>query len=201
MRNLILFTLVVIMVAAMLSGCGSSGGPSPGASLTGRVVNGPTGDPLPGVRVALGDKSATTGADGKFTMSNVPLGSGIVTAQLTGFEVASMSVTIVSGTNTLSVDLPMAPVTGDPPSSVPRTVEGTIKLNDGSNGTGVTVTLLVGSDTYDETTTDSNGKYSFWAPAGTYTVRATKAGFTTSDQSVIISDLAKIETCDITISQ
>lgn len=199
MRNWFIIALVIAIAATFLAGCGGSG-PGSSSTLSGRVINGPTGEPLQGARVALGAVSATTGSDGNFVIRNVPSGSGVLTAQLTGFEVASVGVTITAGANTLDSDVLMAPITGDPPGSVPRTVDGTIKLDNGSNGTGVNVKILNGATQYDETTTDENGKYSFWVPSGTYTIRASKAGYTTVDQSVTVNDLSAVVTSNFTLT-
>lgn len=201
MKNRILIIAFLIVAAFVaLSGCGGGGGGGGSATLTGRVVNGATDVPLQGVRVALGSSNTTTASDGRFTLSGVPLGSGVLSAQLTGFEVTTVAVDIVVGQNTLS-DVQMAPVTGDPPAESPRTLQGTITLSDGSNPTGVTVTLLSGTTQFDQMTTGSDGKYFFWAPAGTYKVRAAKSGFTTVEQQVTISDLTKVVTLNLTLQQ
>jgi hypothetical protein len=197
MRNWILMALIAALFAVVIAGCG--GGTSGGASLTGRVVDGGSGSPIQGVRVALGTANANSAADGGFTLTGVALGSGILTAQMSGYEVASVPVTVTAGSNTLPVDVNMAPLTGDPPGESPRTIAGTIKLSNGSNASGVTVTLLSGASQYDHMTTGADGRYYFWAPAGTYTVRASKSGLPTKDQQVTVSDLTKVVTQDLTL--
>lgn len=189
---------VAVSLILVIAGCGGGGGGG-GTTLTGRVVNGATDAPLQGARVALGSASTTTAADGTFTLTGVLVGSGVLSVQLTGYEVATVSVTIVAGSNTLQEDVPMAPTTGNPPGDTPRTIQGTITLTGGSNPTGVTVTLLSGTTQIDQMTTAADGKYFFWAPVGTYKVRAAKTGFTTKEQQVTVTDLTKVVTVNITL--
>lgn len=111
MRNWI-YLFLVIFLLALTSGCG--GGGSKGATLNGTVVNGGTDAPIAGVRVALGSISATSKADGSFSLTGLPLGTKLLTAQLSGYEITTMSVTIVEGSNGPTRVL-MAPETGTPP--------------------------------------------------------------------------------------
>ncbi|MEN6372656.1 MAG: carboxypeptidase regulatory-like domain-containing protein [Armatimonadota bacterium] len=196
------FTIIAIVAAAavILAGCGGGGGGG-GNTLTGKVIDGSTSKALPGVRVALGGSNTTTGSDGSFRLTGLSTGSGTLTAQLTGYEIGSVSVTITSGSNTLSDPIKIALVSGNPPDVTPRTLQGTITLTGESNASGVTVTLLSGTTTYEQKTTSSDGKYYFWAPAGTYKLRAAKSGFITKEQSVTISDLTKVVTVNLTLAK
>ncbi|MEN6521239.1 MAG: carboxypeptidase regulatory-like domain-containing protein [Armatimonadota bacterium] len=200
MRKWFNIIAIIAVAAVILAGCGGGGGGG-GATLTGKVVDGSTDEALSGVRVALGGSSTTTGSDGKFTLTGLSTGSGTLTAQLDDYEISSVSVTITAGSNTLSDTVKMAPLSGDPPDVTPRTLEGTITLTGESNASGVTVTLLSGTTTYEQKTTSSDGKYYFWAPSGTYKVRAAKSGFVTKEQSVTISDLTKVVTVNITLAK
>lgn len=90
--------LLILCVFLALSGCGGGGGGGGGgnggggggttATVTGKVVDSVTGDPVPGaiVRITGTNLSTTTGADGKFTQPNVPLTA-------TGFTVSSPDAT------------------------------------------------------------------------------------------------------------
>lgn len=198
MKKWTIIIAIIATAAIILAGCGGGGGGG-GATLTGTVIDGATDNPLSGVRVALGGANTTTGANGTFTLTGISTGSGVLTAQLTGYEISSVSVTITSGSNTLSESVMMAPTSGSPPDVTPRTLQGTITLTDESNASGVTVTLLSGTTTYDQKTTSGDGKYYFWAPAGTYKLRAAKSGFVTKEQQVTISDLTKVITVNMTL--
>lgn len=198
MKNRISIFAIIIITAVILAGCGGGGG-GQGTSLTGKVVDGAKGNPLSGVRVALGAVSVNTKADGTFTLTGLSTGSAILTAQLTDYEITSVAVTLTTGSNTLPETVKMAPITGSPPDVTPRTLQGTITLTGASNASGVVVTLLSGTTTYDQKTTASDGKYNFWAPAGTYTLRAAKTGFVTKEQQVKISDLTKVVTVNVTL--
>lgn len=197
--KLITLTLAVVFSVFVLGGCG--GGGSRGATLSGVVVDGPTGVPLPGVRVALGTASTTTGSNGSFILTGLSVGSGVLTAQFNGYEISSMSVTIESGANSLEEPILMAPTTGEPPDVSPRTIEGTITLSGESNASGVTVSLLSGITLYEQVTTSSDGRYHFWASIGTYTVRAEKTGFVTKEQAVSVTDMTKVVTVNLTMEQ
>ena len=198
MRNWVAVVVIAVLEVAVVGGCGGGGGGG-GATLSGRVIDGGTGQPLQGVRVALGSSSTTTQADGRFTLSGLSPGSGVLTAQLAGYEITTVQVTIVAGANTLPEDVRMAPITGEPPNEPPRTIEGTITLTGESNASGVTVTLLAGTTQVDQMTTLADGKYYFWAAVGTYKVRAAKTGFVTQEQQVTVSDLTKIVTLNLTL--
>lgn len=199
MKNYILIAVAVIITIGVLSGCG--GGGSGGATLTGTVVDGTNDTPLQNVRVALGTANTTTAADGSFTLSGLATGTGIVTFQLDNYEITSLSVDIAAGANTLPDTVKMAPVSGQPPDTTPRTIQGTITLSDESNPSGVTVTLLSVTTQYDQMTTGADGNYHFWAPAGTYTIRASKTGFVTENQQVTVSDLTQVLTVNITLAK
>lgn len=199
MKSWLLIAFTAVLSVALVAGCG--GGGSGGASLSGRVIDGGTSVPLQGVRVALGTASTLTRADGTFTLSGLPLGSGLLTAQLTGYEITSVAVTIVAGANSLPDDVLMAPLTGDPPGEPPRTIEGTMTLTGESNASGVTVTLLLGGSQFDQMTTGADGKYFFWSPVGSYKVRAAMTGFVTQEQPVTVSDLTKVVTLNLTLER
>ena len=199
MRRYIFIIAAAMLVIGILSGCGGGGGG--GEKLTGTVVDGTNNAPLQGVRVAFGTANTTTAADGTFTLSGLSVGTGIVTFQLDNYEISSLNVNIIAGTNTLPETVKMAPFSGQPPDTTPRTIQGTITLSGESNPSGVTVTLFSGTTEYDQMTTGTDGKYHFWAPAGVYKVRASKTGFVTKEQQVTVSDLTKVLTANLTLAK
>lgn len=202
MKNWI-FAIIIAAIALGLTGCGGGPGPGPGSgnTLSGKVVDGQTGNPLKDVRVAIGSSNTLSRADGTFTLVALQPGSAVLSAQLTGYETSTTQVSVTAGAQTLQDNVRLVSVTGDPPTEHVRTVDGTITLSGESNGTGVTVTLLSGSTEIEHMTTGTDGKYWFWASAGTYTVRAAKTGFVTKTSSVTVTDLTKIVTSNITLNR
>lgn len=72
--------------------------PTTGA-ITGTVVSSAVGAAIPGATVStdVGGFTATTGADGSYTIADVTAGDYTVTASATGFDSSSQSVTVVAG--------------------------------------------------------------------------------------------------------
>ena len=66
----------------------------PAGSITGRVVDARTGEPLPGVLVLLvgASREEVTGADGTFTLTGVPAGSAAVSVSLVGYGLSRREV-------------------------------------------------------------------------------------------------------------
>ena len=110
-----------------------------------------TGDKaLSGVTVRAGDKTATTGADGRYTLDDVPAGSVGLTASLDGYNNATQTVTAKAGqtaTADLALTVKSSTVTlrfldgEEPVSQVPMTISGaatrTVTTNAQGNATAV----------------------------------------------------------------
>ena len=197
----LIYAIIIALSAALLAGCGGGGGNGGvgGNTLSGKVIDGVSGNPLTGVRVAIGTSSTTTRTDGTFTLTGLSLGSGVTSFQLAGYEIVTVNVDIVAGANPLPADVNMAPIAGDPPVDMPRTVDGTISLSVGSKVSGAVVTLLSGATQIDQMTTGADGLYFFWAPAGNYTVRVAKIGYTVVNTPVTISDIGAVVTLNISL--
>lgn len=91
-----------ISVAAC--GNGDPGGPTATATVSG-VVRAATGAAIAGASVSIGSATATTGADGRFELPNVPVGSATVITSAPRFDQRSVSVSLNAGTNALDVVL------------------------------------------------------------------------------------------------
>lgn len=88
-----------------------SSGPTTG-TITGVVTNS-SGTALSGATVSSGGISATTQANGTYSLANVPAGAQTVTASLTGYQTATQSVTLTAGgTSTTNFSLTQASSTG-----------------------------------------------------------------------------------------
>jgi TonB-linked SusC/RagA family outer membrane protein len=90
--------LAVALVLAVLAGAQPVQAQETG-SISGRILIEGTDTPAAGVRLTVEglDRSATTNADGRFTIANVPLGTYTVRAIRIGFRPADMSVTVTAG--------------------------------------------------------------------------------------------------------
>ncbi|MFB6097874.1 MAG: SusC/RagA family TonB-linked outer membrane protein, partial [Salinibacter sp.] len=68
-------------------------------TITGKVTDAKTGNPLPGVNVALMDinRGAATGGQGNYTIENIPVGTYTLRASFVGYNTFSTEVTIEAG--------------------------------------------------------------------------------------------------------
>ena len=110
-------TLPIALAASILvAACGGSdpGGPTatatppatPAATATvSGVVKAATGTVIEGASVKVGSASATTGADGRFELQNLPAGSATIVTSAPRFDERSESVTLASGANVHDVVL------------------------------------------------------------------------------------------------
>ncbi|WP_233149737.1 carboxypeptidase regulatory-like domain-containing protein, partial [Kineosporia sp. A_224] len=147
----------------------------PPATLTGRVTDAASGAGLPDAVVSSSSGSTvTTAADGSYTIAGAPSGPLTLTVTSIGYETRTLDVTLPPNTTvTQNVGLTASAtfVTG-----------GVTDRVTGNPLVGATVTL--GAST---TTTDAIGRYRFDVPAGTYTVSATAAGYTTASAQAIVT--------------
>ena len=100
-------TLTAALAASGIVGaCGRSdpGGPTATATVSG-VVTADTGGVVQGATVRVGSATATTGADGRFEVGNLPVGSATVVTTAPRFEERSESVSLSGGANTHDIVL------------------------------------------------------------------------------------------------
>src|SRR5688500_4444134 len=107
---------IVLATSILAAACGGSGpgDPAATASVSG-VVTAATGAVIEGASVEIGTATAITGADGRFELEDLPVGSATITASAPGFDPRSESVTLIAGTNAHDVVLtptPTAAVSG-----------------------------------------------------------------------------------------
>jgi iron complex outermembrane receptor protein len=77
-------------------------------TVRGRVTDGASQEPLPGVTVSIGSRGAITQADGRYLISGVPAGTDSLRARTVGYAPAVQAVTIAGG-DTVTVDLTLNP--------------------------------------------------------------------------------------------
>lgn len=76
-------------------------------TIRGRITDNATQEPIAGVLVSVGTRSARTATDGRYLISGVPAGSDIVHARLIGYVAAAQPVMVAAG-DTVAVDLALA---------------------------------------------------------------------------------------------
>ena len=94
------------LATSILFACGKStpGGPTATASVSG-VVRAATGAVIDGASVRIGSATGTTGADGRFELQNLPVGSATIITSAPRFDQRSESVSLNAGTNAHDVAL------------------------------------------------------------------------------------------------
>ena len=85
--------------------------PTPGTSLAGLVTDASSGAPIAGVAVSVQGQNATTGADGRYSISSLTAGSASATAQHQGHRNFTQTVTL-SGATTLNIAMTPAIAAG-----------------------------------------------------------------------------------------
>jgi len=159
-------------------------------SVTGRAVSSASGAGIAGARVTLGGRSATAGADGRFTISGVAYSStsqavflglqGVASA--TGYFSGFFAPPTGAVGGVVAVgDVSLVPTGGITPPPLPANLSVTVA----PSGAGSAVEVLSGAVVIRTGTADASGKAGFWLPVGTYTVRAAKAAQTGSSPVTI----------------
>ena len=77
-------------------------------TIHGRITDNTTQQPIAGVLVSVGTRSARTQPDGRYVISGVPAGSDLVRARLIGYVAASQPALVAAG-DSVAIDLALAP--------------------------------------------------------------------------------------------
>ena len=85
-------TLILVVPAAAQAQTGN---------VAGRVFDGSNMRPLEGVTVQIGERGALTGADGRFLVTNIPVGTVTVRATILGYATSESTVTVTAGQTTV----------------------------------------------------------------------------------------------------
>lgn len=95
-----------LVTSIFVAACGEvdPGGPSAAATVSG-VVKAATGAAIEGASVNIGSATATTGADGRFELRNLPAGSATITTSAPRFDSRSESIGLIEGANAHEVAL------------------------------------------------------------------------------------------------
>jgi len=149
--------------------------PQPG-TISGNVSDGVTGRSIGGATVADGALSATTDANGNYTLTNVTEATHNLTATAANYAAQSASVTVGPGSS-LSQSFNLAPLAG----TITGQVTDTMTAKPISSAV---VSYPAGGTTY-SATTDGNGMYTLSGVVeGTYSVTAGGTGYVSQTLAV-----------------
>jgi|GEM_PF-2301475 len=97
---------IALATSIVVAACGKSdpGGPTTTATVSG-VVRAASGVVIEGASVKIGSATGTTGADGRFELRNLPVGSATIITSAPRFDQRSESVSLNAGTNAHDVVL------------------------------------------------------------------------------------------------
>lgn len=194
LASMILVLLVVSLLAiGMIAGCSGSsddGGSGGAATLTGTVKSESTGAVIAGATVAINDTTTTTDNNGTYIFQDLSMGTYTLAISMTGYQTYQVSITLIEGSNIKNATL-------TPEITPTATVSGTVTLNNTAVD-GVTVQLTgTGEDT-----TDVEGVYGFINVAyGTYTITATKTGYSDYSGQVEVNAATVTHNIAVAVSQ
>ena len=167
--------LAVAWATSLVAACDESdpGGLTPTASVSG-VVTAAAGAVIDGASVRIGSATATTGADGRFQLANLPVGSATIVTSAPGFDPRSESVSLNAGANAHDVVLTPQPT---------ATVSGVVRAATGAVIEGASV--KIGSAT---ATTGADGRFALEnLPAGSATIFTSAPVFDPRSDSVSLN--------------
>jgi N-acetylneuraminic acid mutarotase len=169
-------TRALAMAASLLiPACGGSEPVGPGATATlSGVVSAAAGPAIAGASVQVGSATAMTGADGRFQLQNLPVGSVTLVTTAPGFDARSETVSLAAGTNAHDVLLTPTPT---------ATLAGVVTAGSGAVIAGASVT--VGSST---ATSGADGSFQLEnLPVGNATVVTSAPGFDPRTEAISLS--------------
>jgi len=204
-----ILAVVPLLVAALVSGCGSGCGTlgvantsscgdsaapaTPTASTY--SISGVAGTAA-GVTLTLtgaGTGSTTTDSNGAYRFAALPNGSYNVVPSLAGSRFAPVSTAVtISGADVTAVSF--TETAGTTCCSISGAVSGPVKQN-------VLITLTSGSITTGTAVTDASGDYSFNVVAGTYTVTPSLTGYTFSQSSSSVTVSSSATTANVNFTE
>jgi hypothetical protein len=121
---------------------------------------------LPGATVRAGDRTATTGDDGTFTLADLPPGDVELTIERPGHQPLTRTATVTAGGD-LALDLSLARV------KLPSVIRGVIR---NYSGQGLPAKVRI-EPLGVEVTAAADGTFSVEVPAGTYTLVISHPGY------------------------
>jgi hypothetical protein len=150
---------------------------APTGSINGRITSALNGAALSGATVSYSRGSTTSDANGYYSFKSVPPGTYAVSAQKSGWITAGVTVSVASAAVTANIRMATGgKITGKVINRSGAAIAGaSVKMTGGLVSTTVTVVA------------DSSGVYtSPWIPIGSYTVQASKSGYTTQSKTTTV---------------
>ena len=162
--------------------------------------------PVPGATVKLAGRTATTDAFGEFNLLEVAYSSGSPAAfgDIVGEVTKTEYVTRQFNPPTVAIDsvvevgtLVISPESLNEPPGLPKNITGTVLPV--IYGAGALVELLDGTTVIRTTIADGAAQFAFWAPVGTFMIRAT-AGARSGEASVTLTSTNVQKVVNVTIT-
>lgn len=173
-------------------------------TIAGQVTDSTSSVPIAGAQVTIGGRTALSGADGRFAVTNVAFSSNTVSVflglqgSITRTSYFSSFFNPPSGPSNGIVDvgtISLVPTGSTTPPPLPNNVTGSIV----TGGANATVRVLSGASVIRTTTANASGGFSFWIPAGTYTVTATQ-GAQSGTTNLTVSNVNSVTSVQITLN-
>jgi hypothetical protein len=126
--------------------------------------------PIENVSVSIAELApVVTGANGRFTIEEVPVGEQTLVATAEGFDDFSRTIEILPGMDRVTIEMFER---ADEPPAGPYTIGGSVTLGGAPDNAGATVSaVLIGTDeVLASTTTGPSGDYGLFLPPGRYQV-------------------------------
>lgn len=145
-------------------------------SVRGRILDS-DGAPLPGATIRAGDRTATTGDDGTFTLADLPPGDVELSIERSGHQPLTRTVAVTAGADA-ALDVNLARI------KLPSQIRGVIR-DFGGKGLPATVRIEpLGL----EVTAAADGSFSVDVPPGTYTLVISHPGYTPQEKKNVSVD-------------
>jgi len=139
------------------------------ATLRGAVINGTTQQPIVGATLAIGSRTATSAANGRFEMTGLPAGAFAMSVGANGYQGVTASGTLANGINDIG-NVPLAPL---PATS---TISGLI--SDAGNGAPIAAANVVVEGQAVTAVSGPDGRYTLAGISGTsITLQVTATGY------------------------
>jgi len=175
-------------------------------TVTGRLVDSGSGAPVVGALVTLAGRRTTSDSTGTFALAQVAYSSSNLSvflglqgqAQATGYFTQNFSPPSAAVGGVVSVgDIAMVPEASTTPPPLPFNLTGLVTPS--NLGAGALVEVLVGASVVRTGFADGSGRFQFWVPVGTYTVRATQGASTGSSPANVVN-VNQTVTANVTIN-
>jgi hypothetical protein len=168
--------------------------------VTGTVVDVLTQEPLAGAEVALDELDPVfSDAAGDFTIPDVLVGERSLVVKSDDYDDYRETINVLPGMNSLQVQMNQA--APDPPTP-PYTITGTVTLVDQDDHSGATVEAfdVFNAIVAGTTTTNTDGDYWLFVPAGRYEITVTYEGHDISRTVDLLGGGQKLEDIDFTLT-